>query len=188
MPKVLPCSYPLPILLGGGKRWLGDGRKRGWQRGKKCAGRCAARTFGQGRVKLLVLNIQTNGKAGKEDLSGFDIGADAVEAVAGIDAVPVVGDAGGDTEIPFVGAEGIDATVGGGNVTHRIAGGSGAGEGVFGAAIAAVDAEVPVEAIAHDAAGNQAHALEELEGHLGEGEATGADILEGVNGGLGTSN
>ena len=89
----------------------------------------------------------------------------------------MVGEAGGEAEVEVVGVEGggafEDFLACGGNGAVAF---DGAFDAVGGVAEAAVDAEVPVEALVVEAAGLEADALEELEVPLAEREAAAGDL------------
>lgn len=126
----------------------------------------------------LEVQQDTNGEAGKENLAGLDVLTDIIEAVTGIDAVPVVDQAGDDTEVPLVGIEGIDAAISGRHLTRRSGRDCIARKGVVGSTIAAVDTEIPMEAVAANAARHETHTLEELEAHLLVSKAAGVNFVK----------
>lgn len=113
-------------------------------------------------TSFLELELETDGEAREEDLAGSGIFAEVLEAVAGVDAYNVVGEASDDTitDVIVIGGSGVDigmlCVVGGGTV------GGVATEGVSVAATAGVDAEIPVEAVAEESEGTEADALEEF--------------------------
>lgn len=113
-------------------------------------------------TSFLELELEADGEAREEDLAGSGIFAEVLEAVAGVDAYNVVGEASDDTitDVIVIGGSGVDigmlCVVGGGTI------GGVATEGVSVAATAGVDAEIPVEAVAEESEGTEADALEEF--------------------------
>lgn len=113
-------------------------------------------------TSFLELELEADGEAREEDLAGSGIFAEVLEAVAGVDAYNIVGEASDDTitdMIVFCG-DGVDVGVFGVTGGRTVRGVAAESVGV--AASTGVDAEIPVEAVAEESEGTEADALEEF--------------------------